>query len=286
MSRGAEDNKKILRVIEQVAEIAREAGLKILEIYNRKLKISGAKTMKAIILAAGRGSRMGNLTVDKPKGMVKLGGKMLLEWQINAIRKAGIGKIVIVRGYCGNAMLFSDIDYLDNKRWKTTNMVASLCEARGFLKKEDCVVSYADIVYTSNTVRSLMKKEGDIVITYDVNWYALWKARFADPLADAETFQVNNDGILLEIGNRTRSLDKINGQYMGLLKFTAHGWSLVQNYLDTLSQELVDRLDMTGMLRGLLGKSIKIHTVPITDPWFEVDSEEDLKLYEKRMNDG
>lgn len=241
--------------------------------------------MKTVILAAGRGSRMGNLTVDRPKGMVRLAGKTLLEWQINAIRKAGIDEIIVVRGYCGNAIPFSDIDYLDNKRWETTNMVISLCEAREFLKKENCIVSYADIVYASSTVRSLIKKEGDIVITYDVNWHTLWKARFTDPLADAETFQVNNDGILLEIGNKTKSLDKIQGQYMGLLKFTPRGWSHVENYLDTLSQKQLDRFDMTGMLKGLIAGGIKIHTVAITDPWFEVDSQEDLRLYEKLIDD-
>ena len=55
--------------------------------------------MKAIILAAGRGSRMKKLTNDKPKCLVKLHGKPLLEWQLESMRKSGISEIAIVTGY-------------------------------------------------------------------------------------------------------------------------------------------------------------------------------------------
>ena len=55
--------------------------------------------MKAIILAAGRGSRMGNLTDESPKCLVELRARPLLEWQLMAIREAGIDDIAIVNGY-------------------------------------------------------------------------------------------------------------------------------------------------------------------------------------------
>ena len=55
--------------------------------------------MKAIILAAGRGSRMQNLTQKQPKCLVNLRGKALLDWQLEALRAAGISEIAIVTGY-------------------------------------------------------------------------------------------------------------------------------------------------------------------------------------------
>ena len=55
--------------------------------------------MKAIILAAGRGSRMKHLTDEKPKCLAKLGGKLLIEWQLEALSAAGINEIAIVTGY-------------------------------------------------------------------------------------------------------------------------------------------------------------------------------------------
>ena len=55
--------------------------------------------MKAIILAAGRGSRMKSLTDEQPKCLIELRGKTLLEWQLGALREAGIAEIGIVTGY-------------------------------------------------------------------------------------------------------------------------------------------------------------------------------------------
>ena len=55
--------------------------------------------MKAIILAAGRGSRMKLLTDETPKCLIKLRGKSLLDWQLSALRAAGITDIAIVTGY-------------------------------------------------------------------------------------------------------------------------------------------------------------------------------------------
>src|SRR6185503_13206340 len=56
------------------------------------------RRMRAIILAAGRGSRMGQLTAEIPKCLVQLGGKPLLEWQTGALRAAGIDRIAVVTG--------------------------------------------------------------------------------------------------------------------------------------------------------------------------------------------
>ena len=55
--------------------------------------------MKAIILAAGRGSRMCQLTEEQPKCLTKLAGKSLLEWQQEALKATGIQEIVVVGGY-------------------------------------------------------------------------------------------------------------------------------------------------------------------------------------------
>src|SRR5438045_673554 len=84
------------------------------------------RCMRAVILAAGRGSRMGPLTDATPKCLLPLGGRPLLEWQVAALRGAGIDTVGIVRGY--NAHLFDGraLTTFENPRWAETNMVASL----------------------------------------------------------------------------------------------------------------------------------------------------------------
>lgn len=238
--------------------------------------------MKGIILAAGRGSRMGGLTSDQPKCMTLLGGQPLVQRQLEALRNGGVKDLAIVRGYLAETFEL-DVHYFDNRRWAETNMVQSLAEARSWLQQDACVVSYSDIVYGKDSVARLLAANGDIVITYDPNWRTLWELRFDDPLQDAETFRIDGEGRLLEIGNRTTRIEEIEGQYMGLLRFTPQGWQQVESFLGELPAEQVDRLDMTSLLQRLLSRGVKIDTVPIAEPWFEVDSETDLRLYEERF---
>jgi L-glutamine-phosphate cytidylyltransferase len=234
--------------------------------------------MKGIILAAGRGSRMGSLTTDLPKCRVKLKGKELIQWQLDNLTEGGVENIGIIRGYLANTFNF-DVEYFYNERWSETNMVVSLQSASLWLEQEVCIISYSDIVYTSRAVMGLKAASGDIVISYDPNWKNLWSLRFEDPLTDAETFKLH-DNRVIEIGNKTESYDDIEGQYMGLIKCTPKGWQQIQDFLEELTQKQRDTLDMTGLLKALIENKIDISAVAIDDNWFEVDSEEDLNIYE------
>ena len=239
--------------------------------------------MRAIILAAGRGSRMGKATDRQPKCLTVLAGKSLLQWQLDALRQAGIKKVAVVRGYQSQLLKDSGYVVFDNPRWAETNMVMSLTCAEVWLDSFPCIVSYSDIVYHPRAVEALMKSEGLLSITYDRLWYSLWKERFADPLSDAETFRTGEDGALLEIGERRSTLDSIEGQYMGLLKFRPEGWARVKSFLDKTPPAQKDALDMTGLLRRLLGEGMKINTVPVEGRWCEVDNEKDLSMYERKL---
>ena len=170
--------------------------------------------MKAIVLAAGRGSRMKSLTDDAPKCLVRFEGRALLDWQIQAISQSGIDEIAIVTGYQRTAL----INHLNphkefyNSEWADTNMVYSLACAREWLVKDECIVSYSDILYDASAIESLTRCSNDIAITYDANWLKQWSARFNNPLIDAETFKVSDDGYVIEIGKTAHSLDEIQGQ--------------------------------------------------------------------------
>lgn len=237
---------------------------------------------RGIILAAGRGSRMGGLTSDRPKCMTVLGGRTLLDHQLGALAAAGVDRRAIVRGYLADTFE-AEATYFENPRWSETNMVASLACAAPWLQAAPCVVSYSDIVYGPDSVRRLLAAEGDIVITFDPQWRRLWELRFTDPLSDAETFRRDGDGRLLEIGARAGHLDEIEGQYMGLLRFRPAGWRAVEDSLATMAPADRDRLDMTALLQRLLAAGVRIDTVAIAERWFEVDSESDLRLYQERF---
>jgi choline kinase len=243
--------------------------------------------MRALILAAGRGSRMGALGDERPKCLVELDGRPLLDRQVAALRRGGAHEIGVVRGYRADMLTLPGLTGFDNPRWAQTNMVMSLVAAAEWLRAGPVIVSYADIFYRAELVRALAQTPGDLVISYDKQWRRLWARRFADPLADAETFRVAPSGELLEIGGKTTAIEDIEGQYMGLLKFTPAAWSAIESLLATLDKTTCDRLDMTGLLRRIMAeKLIRIATSGTTGQWGEIDNASDVALYQSMLRDG
>ena len=160
-------------------------------------------------------------------------------------------------------------------------MVTSLVAAKEWLETETCITSYSDIVYSAGAVKRLINFPGDIVITYDPNWSDLWQMRFDNPLSDAETFQLDGQRVV-EIGGRASSVQEIEGQYMGLIKFTPLGWAKVKEYLIRYTQNEIDNIDITKLLQKLIVSGVTINAIAIMDKWFEVDTESDLKIYSSK----
>ncbi|MDD5757808.1 MAG: phosphocholine cytidylyltransferase family protein [Desulfobulbaceae bacterium] len=236
--------------------------------------------MKAIILAAGRGSRMKSLTDERPKCLVELRGKPLLAWQLKALHEAGITEIAIVTGYKRELLIDRGLVEFYNPRWAETNMVSSLTCAAEWLEEEPCVVSYSDIFYNSSAVTALINCHALLAVTYDVNWRLLWEKRFIDPLLDAETFRLKVDGTLAEIGNKPKTVEEVEGQYMGLLRFTPKSWDEVVRIRAHLSNVECDKMHMTGTLQKIItAKRVPVVAVPYEGDWGEIDSAKDLAAY-------
>jgi len=234
--------------------------------------------MRGIILAAGRGSRLRQLTEDRPKCLVPLAGRPLLDWQRAALTAGGVTDLAVVAGYRADLVAEQGLPVFTAPRWAETNMVGSLLAAAAWLRTEPCVVSYADIVYSAATVRRLAAADGELAIAYDPDWLELWNRRFTDPLDDAETFRRRADGTLRAIGARPRTVAEVEGQYMGLLRFTPPAWHAVERLLSGLTSRQVDELHMTGLLQALIDAGEPIGTVPCSGAWAEVDSIEDLAV--------
>lgn len=236
--------------------------------------------IQGLILAAGRGSRMSWLTKDKPKCMIKLLGKSILEWQIEAMKKEGVSEIYLVGGYQIDVLKRMGYPWIENLLWHKTNMVESLRCASEILRKKETIISYADICCISEIFRLLKNDSSDIAITYDIFWKKLWKERFKNPLENAETFSIRN-GKLIDIGRPPTNYYEIQGQYMGLIKVTPKGWKSMEALLNTLDTRT---MDVTTFLQIMVQKGIPIQGVPVLGKWCEIDSPEDLKCYEKKLN--
>jgi L-glutamine-phosphate cytidylyltransferase len=242
--------------------------------------------MRALVLAAGAGRRLGLLGEDRPKCLVEVGGKSLLDWQHAALAGAGIQQLAIVGGYRSEQLPRQGWKHYHNPHWADTGVIISLMAAREWLEAGECLVSYADIIYKAATIRALMETPGDIAMTSYSGWRSLWEARFENPLSDAETFQADEYGRLLDIGRRAASLDEIQGQFMGLVKFTPAGFARVKQYVTALGKD-AERLDMTGLLRALTKQGVTVQTRTVDGFWYEVDNRDDAAFFPKwatRMN--
>ena len=239
--------------------------------------------MKAIILAAGRGSRMKDKTNIFPKCLIKFKNKTLLEWQLSSLKNAGIKEIAIITGYRAEEIKKRqpEFKYFNNEHWEKTNMVATLFKAEEWLREDDCIISYSDIIYSPKAVTSLIECESDIAITYYTKFLELWTSRFVNPLEDIETFKINSESELIEIGNKASSLSDIDGQYMGLIKLTSHGWLKIAQELKSPNSPVnLENIDMTGLLSYLNSKNFKIKAIPYEEIFLEIDNQNDLALYE------
>ena len=229
---------------------------------------------------------MGALTDDAPKCLTHLGTKTLLERQVAALRKGGCDEIGIVTGYRADLVrAYADREF-HNAAWASSNMVRSLATAREWLETDRVVVSYSDIFYEPGAVRNLAQAPGEIAIAYDQNWLALWSARFADPLSDAETFRLDESGWLREIGAKASDIAEIEGQYVGLIKIDPKGWSRMSDVVAAMPDAARDRLDMTSLLSRVLRAGGRIGVCAIEGIWGECDSPGDIFLYRTWIDQG
>lgn len=125
--------------------------------------------MKAIIVAEGPGTRLMPFTEDKPKCMLEVGGKTILQTILEASREKGINDIVVVKGYKKDVIDYPKIRYYYNPNYMKSNILTSLfCAEREM--KDGFVFSYSDILYDASIVRKLLQSKEDISIVVDTDW--------------------------------------------------------------------------------------------------------------------
>ncbi|MCF3120443.1 phosphocholine cytidylyltransferase family protein [Streptomyces arenae] len=236
--------------------------------------------MRGIILAAGRGSRMGSLTDDRPKCLLEHHGRRLLDRQLAALRRAGVSQTAVVTGW--QAARFDELALapfqFHNAGWEHSSMVDSLACAEPWLSHGPCVISYGDIVFTPDAARAVAAASGEIAVGYDPQWEQQWSSRFTDPLSDAETFRVGPGSRVTDIGDAPTSTNEVEGQYMGLLKLSPDGWSAVKGCL-AAARGPGARRDMTGLLGRIVRQGdLPVHAIPVPGPWHEFDSRSDLEV--------
>lgn len=238
--------------------------------------------MEVVILAAGRGSRMGHLTHDQPKCFTRYKGERLIDRQIRILKEVGLDKPIIITGYKNKLIEGLHHRTIHNSNWASTNMVASLFCADRILSTSDVIVIYADIFFEKTAILELVNKINKFSIVYDPNWLELWEKRFYDPLSDGEDFRINQHNIITKIGGRIENLSEVNGQFMGIVYFTPDVWKIVKDIKSQLAHKDFNALDTTTLLSTLIREhKVILNGHKYVGVWGEIDSQNDLEIYQQ-----
>jgi len=253
--------------------------------------------MKAIILAAGEGQRLRPLTDNKPKCLVELFGKNLLDWKIELLKKFDISDIIIVTGYKNEKIDLNHIKFYRNNLYQSTNMVETLFCARDEFD-DSILVIYGDIIFEAKVLESILKNKDEISVVIDQNWKEYWKIRFNNPLDDAESLMLDKDGFIDSIGQKVNNINEISGQYIGLIKFSKKSIQKILKFYDEMKEKskkginplnpnlLFEESYMTDFLQSMINFGFKIKAIPVKNGWLELDSINDYNTYRKLFNSG
>ena len=248
---------------------------------------------RAIILAAGQGTRLRPLTNNKPKCLVLLQGKTFLERQVNVLKRAGVKDLLVVGGYRVDLIKEAGFNCMVNPKYESTNMVETLFRGVSFIELGgDLIIGYGDIIYQIENLNQVLSCEDEIGVMVDRNWRRYWELRFSDPLEDAETFVMDSEGYVIELGKKAKSFKRIHGQYTGLIKVREDKIKDFIDFYKSLNRNKIydgknfSNMYMTSFLQEIIDAGWKVKAVSVENGWLEIDSVNDLQIYENLYKVG
>lgn len=250
--------------------------------------------MKAIILAAGQGTRLKKYTENLPKGMLSFMGKTIIERQIEMYRKAGIETIIIVRGYAADKIDYPGVKYYTNEDYTNTNMVESLMAARKEFD-DDIIVSYSDILFEERLLLGMMESKEDFAVSVDDNWKEYWMMRYGRVDFDTESLSIDEDDNITELGLESPAIDDIDARYIGLLKFSKGGLKYIESIMEKAysdyedkpwqqSGKTVRKAYMTDLLNAVIESGRQVKAIHFTNGWIEFDTNDDYEKANEWVN--
>jgi L-glutamine-phosphate cytidylyltransferase len=243
--------------------------------------------MNAIILAAGMSRRFGEYLNGRPKCLLELDGVSLLQRNISLLRANGIDEISIVKGFRADLVSASRTRSFINLNYASTNMVTSLFCAEEAIRG-DVIITYADIAYEAHILNRMMGElRCHIGVAIDLNWKNYYRARYEDPFIEAESLVFDTDFRIREIGAASPPIDKVQGQYIGLIRLDDYGSSVFLDYYSRFKQSpsdanfmrgrTLDQAYMTDFLQALIDEGVEIHALPMEGGWLEFDTPDDYE---------
>jgi len=252
--------------------------------------------MKAIIIAAGPSTRLRPFTDYKPKCLLTIEGKTILDRTLEAIYSCGINDIVIIRGYQKETIDLPNIRYYDNDDYYNNNILESLFYAEKEMDDE-FIFTYSDILYSKEIVQKLLDSPYDFSLVVDTAWRKRYKGRTKHPTDEAELVLVE-DGKITHL-SKFYNPDVAYGEFIGLGKISKKGAEIfTRNYNRAKYNKTckfvgrfhdattIEKAYLTDMFEELIVRGYSIFSVDIEEGWVELDTDQDFEYAKKLIKEG
>tara|TARA_Y100000992_G_scaffold260727_1_gene195786 strand:- start:65 stop:1201 length:1137 start_codon:yes stop_codon:yes gene_type:complete len=241
---------------------------------------------KALIIAAGLGSRLKKHTENLPKCMLDFGGKTLLQRQLDSYKKNGIKDISLIRGYKKEKINYKGIKYFENKDYKNNNILNSIFYAENVING-NIIISYSDILFDTSVVERTLNSDHDISVVVDIDWRGYYVGRKDHPISEAENVIFNSNNEVEKIGKINTGNEEVHGEFIGMIKLSNRGTEIFKEHFHRLKKlywnkpfqraKIFQKAYLTDFIQELVDIGIKVHCVIIESGWKEIDTVEDYK---------
>ncbi len=267
--------------IVSVAELFRLQNDKELEAAEKLyLSVADADKPRAIFLAASRGAELKELTEDRPKVLIDINGKPLIEQSIDSFYEHDIKDISIVTGYKKEAFKFQNIKYVHNENYENTSELSSLFLAKKEIV-DNCVISYGDILYRKYILSRLLEEKGDVTIVVDATLENRAPGYTGDFVTCSRAHTKSFNEVSAELENisfgQAGENKSAHGEWIGLIKTNRVGSDVLSKTLTELSERPdFNKLKLPDLMNALLDKKVKINVLYIDGHWMDVDTYSDV----------
>jgi len=244
------------------------------------------KNCKALIIAAGLGSRLKKHTENLPKCMLDFGGKTLLQRQLDSYKKCGIKDISLIRGYKKEKINYKGIKYFENTDYKNNNILNSIFYADKVING-NIIISYSDILFNSSVVERTLDSNHDISVVVDIDWRHYYVGRKDHPISEAENVIFNSNNEVEKIGKINTGKEEVHGEFIGMIKLSNRGTEIFKEHFDRLKKiywnkpfqraKIFQKAYLTDFIQELVDIGTKVHCVIIESGWKEIDTVDDYK---------
>ena len=268
-------------------------------IVNRYEENMDVKNMKVIIIAAGMGSRLKQMTKYLPKPLLEIeDGKSIIEREIETLRGVGLDNIVIIRGYQKDKFVIPNIKYYDNDVYTENNILESLFCAEEAME-DGFICTYADSVFSKDIFQRILDAPYDICIGVEPNWNNRYETRNEHPTDEAELVKLE-DGKIVSI-SKFCNPEAYDGEFIGVAKFSKKGAEILrrnyhraieskscrfaegQRFHDAVS---IRKAYLTDMFQELIDRGYPIHAAMVNHGWVEIDTQQDYEYAQELIKKG